>query len=361
MKSGSGDLVDRYVQSVRSLLPKAQQDDIAAELEEAIRGRIDAREAELGRKLSDAETESIIKEFGHPIAAAGRYAPQRHLIGPEIFPFWWLGAKGVVVLAAIIGVVNGVSHVARGAHDPITLIGVAWATFWTTGLFLIGLLTVVGGVMEHYKIKPFANWRVADLSHYGLGGGLGSAWPPQDEKKPWGDFDHFRLRPRTRRRISVAASLFFTLFGFAAWTLYPTFIDQLPVVMDPRWWAELAGIDITSSHWLALWAVGVVQIGFQSLAYLLELLDPQLVRRRAAANLVSNGAGAVFATMALSFTGLLDLSIPSSAQFHEMNALQGAPHVVELVLIVWVIASAAAALWDLFRLITGYSMRKKDL
>ena len=353
------DLVDRYVQAVRSLLPRAQQDDIAAELEDAIRGRIEARETELARKLTPAETESIIKEFGHPIAAAGRYAPQRHLIGPEIFPYWWLGAKGVVVLAAIIGLVNGVTHAARG--DVLAGFGVAWSTFWTTGLFLIGLLTVVGAVMEHYKIQPFKNWRVADLTNYGLGAGLGSAWPPQDEKKPWGDFDNFRLRPRTRRRISVAASLFFTLVGVGFWALLPTFIDQLPLVMNPRWWLELFGVSLTPNQWLELWAVGLVQIGFQALAYLTELMDPAAVRRRAAANLVSNGFGAAFAAMALSFTGLLDLAIPSKAQLHAMDWLQAAPHVVELVLVVVVICNAAAMLWDLFRVITGYAGKTSAL
>ena len=357
MKTGAMDLVDRYVQSVRSLLPKAQQDDIAAELEEAIRGRIEARESELGRKLTDAETETIIKEFGHPIAAAGRYAPQRHLIGPEIFPYWWLGAKGVVILAAVIGIVDGFAHVARGSHDPFTMIGVAWGTFWTTGLFLIGLLTVVGAVMEHYKIQPFANWRVADLTNYGLG----AAWPPESERKPWGDFDNLRLRPRTRRRISVAASLFFTLVGVVFWGLAPTFIDRVPMVFDPRWWADLIGVTLAPSQWLQLWGVGLAGICFQALGYLIEFVRPQAVRPRAAANLIGNLFGVAFAVMAVCVTGLIDLPIPTKPQWHAMDALQAAPHVVELVLVVIVLGHGAAALWDLFRLITGWDGRKSAL
>ena len=266
-----------------------------------------------------------------------------------------------MVLAAILGVVNGFAHVARSSGDVFTGFGVAWGTFWTTGLFLIGLLTVVGAVMEHYKIQPFKNWRVADLTNYGLGTGLGSVWPPQDEKKPWGDFDNFRLRPRTRRRINVAAALFFTAVFAVVWALLPAFIDQAPVVMDPRWWLELVGVSLTPNQWLQLWALGLVQIGFQALAYLTELMDPAAVRRRAAANLVSNGFGAAFAATALAFTGLLDLSIPSTAQWHAMDWVQGAPHVLELVLVVVVLGNAAAALWGLFRLITGYAGRRSEL
>ena len=355
------DLVDRYVQSVRSLLPRAQQDDITAELEEAIRGRIEAREHDAGRKLTDSEIESIIKEFGHPIAAAGRYAPQRHLIGPELFPYWWLGAKGVVVLAAIIGVVTGVASVHDQPFDIFTLLGAAWGAFWTTGLFLIGLLTVVGAVMEHYKIEPFKNWRVADLRNYGLGGSLGSAWPPADEKKPWGDFDTLRLRPRTRRRINVAASLFFTLVGVAIWALAPAYIDRLPMVVDPRWWLSLVEINLVPAQWLQLWAVGLTQVSFQALAYLIELLEPTAVRRRATANFVSNACGCAFAAMGLAFTGLLDLSIPSGAQLHAMDTLQAAPHVVELVLVIWVVAYGATALWDLFRVFTGYAGKTSEV
>ena len=48
------ELVDRYLKAVRFWLPKTRQEDILAELSEGIRAQIDEKEAELGRKLTDA-------------------------------------------------------------------------------------------------------------------------------------------------------------------------------------------------------------------------------------------------------------------------------------------------------------------
>jgi hypothetical protein len=51
------------LQAVKFWLPKAQKQDITAELAEDIRSHIDEKEAE-------------------------RYLPQRHLIGPVLFPIY---------------------------------------------------------------------------------------------------------------------------------------------------------------------------------------------------------------------------------------------------------------------------------
>ena len=47
------ELLDRYIQAVRFWLPKAQRDDIAAELSEDIRSQIEERESELQTILPD--------------------------------------------------------------------------------------------------------------------------------------------------------------------------------------------------------------------------------------------------------------------------------------------------------------------
>jgi hypothetical protein len=55
------ELLDRYLQAVRFWLPKAQQQDIIAELSSDLRSQIDDRETELGRPLDDAELEVILR------------------------------------------------------------------------------------------------------------------------------------------------------------------------------------------------------------------------------------------------------------------------------------------------------------
>ena len=107
-------LIDRYLQNVRVSLPAARRDDIIRELAEDIRAQIADREEELGRALTDDEQEAVLKHFGHPLVLATRYGPQRHVIGPALFPVYWMtlkialgGALAVNVAIAIALLVGG--------------------------------------------------------------------------------------------------------------------------------------------------------------------------------------------------------------------------------------------------------------
>ena len=91
------ELLDRYLQSVKWLLPKDQKDDILAELSEDIRSQIDDREAELGRRLDEGEMEAILRRWGHPMLVAQRYLPQQYLIGPVWFPVYRFVLKMVAL------------------------------------------------------------------------------------------------------------------------------------------------------------------------------------------------------------------------------------------------------------------------
>jgi hypothetical protein len=91
------ELVDRYMQAVKFWLPRAEKDDIIAELSEDLRSQIEEKDAELGRKLSDADVEPILKRCGSPMAVAGRYLPQQSLIGPALFPIYRVIIRSLVL------------------------------------------------------------------------------------------------------------------------------------------------------------------------------------------------------------------------------------------------------------------------
>ncbi|MEI6668118.1 MAG: hypothetical protein WCP29_08175 [Acidobacteriota bacterium] len=82
------DLLDRYLHAVKFWPPKAQRQDIVSELSEDIRSQVEDKECELGRALSETEVEAILVRIGRPVLVAGRYLPQRHLIGPALFPIY---------------------------------------------------------------------------------------------------------------------------------------------------------------------------------------------------------------------------------------------------------------------------------
>ena len=76
------ELLDRYLQAVRFWLPRKRQEDITRELAEDLRSEIEEKEASLGRRLTDAELELILRRWGAPMTVAVRYLPGQYLVGP---------------------------------------------------------------------------------------------------------------------------------------------------------------------------------------------------------------------------------------------------------------------------------------
>ena len=100
------DLFERYLQAVRGFLPSRQQHDVVRELREDLRSQVEDREAELGRPLNKEEQEQMLKHLGHPWLLASRYQPRRQLVGPALFPFYWLILKIALGVALIVHVRN---------------------------------------------------------------------------------------------------------------------------------------------------------------------------------------------------------------------------------------------------------------
>lgn len=87
--------VDRYLKAVAKALPEAQCEDIVRELSEDIRSEMEDKQRELGRPLTEAEQEALLKQRGNPLLLAARYhqddrrvAFGRELIGPVLYPFY---------------------------------------------------------------------------------------------------------------------------------------------------------------------------------------------------------------------------------------------------------------------------------
>jgi hypothetical protein len=117
-------LLNRYLQAVGRLLPKARRDDIIAELRANILSQMDDRQEELGRPLTEDEQAAILQHHGNPSVIAGRYRENnlglafgRQLIGPELFPFYKVILTVNVVITAVVfaAVLPVVMHIAGGA------------------------------------------------------------------------------------------------------------------------------------------------------------------------------------------------------------------------------------------------------
>src|ERR1035437_7542993 len=137
------DLLDRYLQAVKKHLPWQRQDDIIAELRANLEAQLEDKEAGLGRPLTTGEAEDWLRQIGPPRQVAVHYQPQRYLIGPTLFPTYWMVLKTVLFCLTIVFVIlsavqfamevpSGTSLLQAMLRVPVVLIE---AAVWITLIF----------------------------------------------------------------------------------------------------------------------------------------------------------------------------------------------------------------------------------
>ncbi|HSN18771.1 MAG TPA: hypothetical protein VLV87_11265 [Gammaproteobacteria bacterium] len=158
------ELLDRYLNFIRMLLPRAKQRDIISELSEDLRAQIADQEAELGRPLHEPELEAILKQCGHPLLVAARYQSEQALIGQPFYPLYTFGLKLVQWVVFPLLLVGGAALALFHAH-PFIALGDSIGDAITGAIYMVGLLTVAFVVLERLKIKLtfLEDWRPRDL------------------------------------------------------------------------------------------------------------------------------------------------------------------------------------------------------
>jgi hypothetical protein len=160
MPATKTDLLDRYLHAVKFWLPKAQQQDILAELAEDLHSQIDEREAALGHPLAEDDLAAILKKRGSPMSVAGAYLPEQRLINPAMLPIYRLVLKIVLlwVLLPLFAIVF-VGPLFTSAHPERVLIAFC-AEAWRAGFMVVGIVTAVFALLDRYhvKFKGFDQW-----------------------------------------------------------------------------------------------------------------------------------------------------------------------------------------------------------
>ena len=148
------ELVDRYLQAVRFWLPKnRRQDDLLAELGEDLRSQIDAKEEELGHSLDQAEVSEILKRCGSPMVVASRMGPQRHLIGPTLFPIYLFVLKMVllwILVPVFIFIVGPVNLANANGNWPAAILN-TMGGLWSGAFTAAATITLVFAILESSK------------------------------------------------------------------------------------------------------------------------------------------------------------------------------------------------------------------
>lgn len=178
------DLVDRYLYAVKFWLPKAQQEDILAELGEDLLSQVEEREAALGHASDDDEVAAILKRRGDPMKVASGYLPDRRLINPAVLPVYWLVLKIVLLWVFVpLFVLVFLGPVTTGAR-PWQALLVCLVEYWRAAFMTVGMVTAFFALLDRYQVR---------FQHAGK-------WDPrklprvpgtQDNKARWNDLTGF--------------------------------------------------------------------------------------------------------------------------------------------------------------------------
>ncbi len=284
------ELVRRYLYVVQFWLPKQQRDDIAAELAENLRSEIEEREAELGRKLDEAELVAILKAHGEPIAVATPYLPARYVIGPALYPLYRFVLKLVVlgILVPMYVVVVGPLVVKASAHPTLAGIQALW-NLVMAAVFSVGAVTFVFAMIELHARGRAPDWDPRQLPA-----------PPARRADARGPMLWYRAAS------SMGVSALFTL----AWVY----------LAQPQAAADFNGVRIALAPvWRSLfWPILAVLLG-GAVVGVAGLLRPNAARLHAALRLVFDALGMAIIGVLLGAQSWVEIAAPGQppAGIHE--------------------------------------------
>ncbi len=146
------ELLERYLQAVKKHLPLRRQDDIIAELRANMESQIEDRESELGRPLTQGESDDFLRRMGHPMVVASRYQAQQYLIGPTLFPMYLYVLRIALLWAFII------CMIVAAVVTPLTTSGaqaVIDAVFRTPGVLIqvAAWITLVFAAFDYARTR----------------------------------------------------------------------------------------------------------------------------------------------------------------------------------------------------------------
>ncbi len=291
-------LGDRYLSAVKEQLPRAQQDDVIAELTENLRAQIEDEEATLGRPLVEDEEAVILKRFGNPMVVAARYRGDtrsvsfgRQLIGPELFPTYLkvLTVNVVITLIVVVAVllVGG---------------GVAWSSMYGGLVPIVIQFAIVTGIFI-YADRRFSRDPEAWDPH---------TVEPGDPITGYGDLDRISdqlIGSAKTQRVPYATSLLdlgLTAFSLAFLRAIGVPDTTGPFAPGPAW-ADLY-VPVT-----ALFVLGLI-------GPIVTLIRPTMVEFRVASRALFDGAFMVLAAISLAI-GQWVVIAPNQAPTEELVGL----------------------------------------
>lgn len=218
------ELLDRYLFAVKRELTGTQREDIAAEIESYLLDLLEERFPET-EEITEAQIKEILQEMGAPRKVATQYSPQRYLIGPRLFPTYFLVLK--IVTAVVVGALT-LSFLITSiiGETSYAWLGVLeyFGTIWSAALSTAGSITIVFAIIERLsesieikELDEFHKFKLHDLPEL-----------PAEEKEP--------------SKIGTSIEIALGIIGIAFFTYVNSTGGRLPYFFSPQTEMVLVGV-----------------------------------------------------------------------------------------------------------------------
>lgn len=149
-------LIDRYITEIGKHLPQKSRLDIEKEIRSNLEDMLEDRSRTAGKPADEAMTVEVLKEFGSPQKVAASYTNEQYLIGPRLFPIFWMVTRIVLAVLgalALVGFGIGVVQSGTSIDGLVNVFGKSLAEFFGAAMSAFGNIVLVFFILERFVPK----------------------------------------------------------------------------------------------------------------------------------------------------------------------------------------------------------------
>ena len=201
-------LIERYVHAIGRRLPQKNRSDIEKEIRSALEDMLEDRSKKENRAIDEELTIQVLKEHGKPEKVAASYMPERYLVGPRLFPTFWMIVKIVFAVLTSLAIVGLVIRLVNAEPLPAEVGGIILNTF---GEYFGGMMSAFGNIVLVFALIQYF---VPDLKFEDK---QDEEWNPRELPDVVEERDQFSLG-------GTIAETVFIVLGLALFNIYPEYI-----------------------------------------------------------------------------------------------------------------------------------------
>jgi len=169
LDTNARELLDRYLLAVKRELTGKDRDDIALEIESYMFDKLEETHSEEST-VTKEELEAVLTEMGSPRKVAGQYSPNRYLIGPRLFPAYYLVLR--IVAAVVFGALTlsmVISAIAGGVENVwlsgLEYLGAIWSGVLSAGAMITLVFAIIERSTEGKTIEELEEFYKFDVNN----------------------------------------------------------------------------------------------------------------------------------------------------------------------------------------------------